>query len=363
VELVEGRTNKVAELLKDAVNRGRGTNGWRTPKFIDMLHLPKCMGRLGSTGRLHVGFAERGLKNWAKKPAGTAQKRGGGVFEGQVYSRVRERSMIDHALTQMDSDDEGTPGDEDGNNNLSSMDDEGAGGSCCNIVIERNAPPNQQRKRATCTRLDSRKRVHPIQNDIPITLLHHFKKIGRFGQVIELRTEATIDGTVCRAHPNCRKEGPRCDCATVKFELETTQPPNHRVWANDDQRHPAKLVAFCRVPPDTEFQGLAHCGKFQAGASNVFSRRTLLTRSWLCEVAAGQRPIHRKVGGVQNEVRVEGHLFAIEEVPGFHGRYQTEEDRRFVVLLDMRNVWPGLKRRVRPNMLPEQCNDKGHSQD
>jgi hypothetical protein len=35
-------------------------------------------------------------------------------------------------------------------------------------------------------------------------------------------------------------------------------------------------------------------------------------------------------------------LFAIEEVPGFHGRYQTEKDRRFVVLSDMRKVWPGL---------------------
>jgi hypothetical protein len=96
------------------------------------------------------------------------------------------------------------------------------------------------------------------------------------------------------------------------------------------------------VPPDTEFQVLAHCGEFQARASNVFSRQTLLTRSWLYEVAVGQRPIYRKVGGVQNEVHVEGHLFAIEEVPGFHGRYQTEEDRRFVVLSDMRKVWPGL---------------------
>jgi hypothetical protein len=64
------------------------------------------MSRLGSTGRFHVGFAERGLKNWAKKPAATAQKRGGGVFEGQCAARIREKSMIDHALTQMESDDE-----------------------------------------------------------------------------------------------------------------------------------------------------------------------------------------------------------------------------------------------------------------
>ena len=41
------------------------------------------MARLASTGKFHVGFAERGLKDWAKKNlARTAQKHGGGIFEG-----------------------------------------------------------------------------------------------------------------------------------------------------------------------------------------------------------------------------------------------------------------------------------------
>jgi hypothetical protein len=83
VEPVIERTREAAASLKAAVNRGEGTNGWKIPKFLDMLLLPNYMCRLGSTGRFHVGFAERGLKNWAKKPASTAQKRGGGVFEGQ----------------------------------------------------------------------------------------------------------------------------------------------------------------------------------------------------------------------------------------------------------------------------------------
>jgi hypothetical protein len=43
---------------------------------------------------------QRGLKNWAKKPATTSQK--GRCFEGQC-ARIREKSMIDHAH-QMDSD-------------------------------------------------------------------------------------------------------------------------------------------------------------------------------------------------------------------------------------------------------------------
>jgi hypothetical protein len=74
IEFVEECTKAVAKSLKDSVNRGEGTDGWATPKFVDMLHLPDHMSRLGATGRFHVGFAERGLKNWAKKPARTAQK-------------------------------------------------------------------------------------------------------------------------------------------------------------------------------------------------------------------------------------------------------------------------------------------------
>jgi len=63
VKLVEERTRDVGECLKATVNRGEGTNGWKIPKFIDMLLLPQYMARLASTGRFHVGFAERGLKN------------------------------------------------------------------------------------------------------------------------------------------------------------------------------------------------------------------------------------------------------------------------------------------------------------
>jgi hypothetical protein len=45
--------------VRKSVNRGEGTNSWNIPKFIDLLLLPQYMSRLGSTGRFHVGFAER----------------------------------------------------------------------------------------------------------------------------------------------------------------------------------------------------------------------------------------------------------------------------------------------------------------
>ena len=69
LEKVDIQTRSVGRCLKESVNRGNNTNHWDLPKFIDMLTLPDYMDRLGSSGRVHVGFLERGLKNWAKQPA------------------------------------------------------------------------------------------------------------------------------------------------------------------------------------------------------------------------------------------------------------------------------------------------------
>jgi hypothetical protein len=331
-------TREVAASLKASVNRGEGTNGWKIPKFLDMLLLPHYMSRLGSTGRFHVGFAERGLKNWAKKPASTAQKRGGGVFEGQCAARIREKSMIDHALTQMDSDEEDFC-DEDDN---PSTDETDVGGACFHIRIEREDPPNQRQRKASCTRLNSRKKAHLHQIALPITILQYFKSIGRFGQVYELRTEVLIKGTRYRAHPNYRGEGPWYDYVIVEFELPT--PPDYRVFVNDNNQYPAKLVSFYRLLPETEYHVLAHCGGFQKLDSVIYSRRTRLVRSWLYEVTAGHnpRPLYQVVGSIKNNIHVKGHIFAIEENPGFHERYPTEKDKRFMVLSDMRKVWPSV---------------------
>ena len=149
-----------------------------------------------------------------------------------------------------------------------------------------------------------------------------------------------ISGTRYRAHPNYRGEGPWFDYAVVEFELSTL--PDYQVFVNDHQKYPAKLVAFYRRLPETEFNVLAHCGGFQKLDSDVYSRRSLLTRSWLYEVTVGRnpQPAYQTVGTIKTNVHVRGHIFAMEEVPGFHERYPQEEDRRFIVLSDMRRIWP-----------------------
>jgi hypothetical protein len=263
----------------------------------------------------------------------------GSFLPAQCAACIRERSMIDHAITQMDSDDEDCCGEEDPKDPHDDI-----GGSCFHISIEREHP-NARLKKVSCTRLNSRKKSHCLQIVLPNTILQHFKSIGRFGDVYELRTEVVIDGKRYRAHPNYRGGGPWYDFVMVHFELHTE--PDYRVFVDDNNQYPAKLVAFFRLLPiavgdETEFQVLAHCGGFQRLNSEIYSRRTLLVRSWLYDVTEGRnpRPYYQQVGSVRSNICVKDHIFAIEENPGFHERYPTDVSRRILVISDMRKEWP-----------------------
>jgi hypothetical protein len=131
VPSVKQCTRVVFELIKATVNRGPGTNKWNIPKFIDMMVLPEYMSSMASTGRFHCGFAEQGLKNWVKKTASTAQKCKGGVFEGQCASCIREGSMITHAVTMMEMQEDYLEEEEE-----TPLADGSVGGSCFHIYIQ-----------------------------------------------------------------------------------------------------------------------------------------------------------------------------------------------------------------------------------
>ncbi len=92
-------------MVNRCVNRGEGTNGWNIQKVADLVHLPNNVMVFGPAEGFHVGFAERGLKSWAKQPARTAQKRSGGIFEKLVSSRMHEHTMIEKAMLHMSKED------------------------------------------------------------------------------------------------------------------------------------------------------------------------------------------------------------------------------------------------------------------
>ena len=247
--------------------------------------------------------------------------------------------MIDHALTQMDSDEEDSLDEDD------PLDDDTAvGGACFHIFIERD-PENPRRKVVSSKRLNSRKKAHNLQIDLPTTILHYFKTVGLLDEIFELRTEAMIEGSRYRAHPNYRGEGPWYDFAAVEFQLE--EDLDCHIFDNDNNQFPAKLLGFYRLTTmegeeENEFFVLAHCVQYQTLDSEIYSRRSMLQRSWLYEVTSGRtpRPSYRTAGSVKSNICVKGHIFAIEENPGFHERCNGDVDIQILVLSDARKDWP-----------------------
>jgi hypothetical protein len=193
--------------------------------------------------------------------------------------------------------------------------------------------------------LNDRKKRHSLQFPLPPTIVSFFKSKGHIGEEFECRTEAVVGGTTYRAHPNFQGAGPWCDFAMVKFE----HTPLHDDLADDHNLCPAKMLGFFRLLPgpvddDFDFSVLVHGGAHQVRDSPICKRRTLLTRSWLYEVAERgiPRPTYVVAGGTKSNIVLGKHTFAVEEKPGFHLSYDREEHKRFIVLSDMRQEWPHL---------------------
>jgi hypothetical protein len=168
------------------------------------------------------------------------------------------------------------------------------------------------------------------------------------GDEFEVRTEAVIGGERYRAHPNYRGGGPSFDFVKVKFN-EFDPPLSSLFYPQDNLVYPAKLVGFFRLltPEDNpdlaadDYFVLAHCAEFQELGSEVYDRRTLLTRSWLYEATPSNKPKYSIAGSVKVP-DLKGHVYAFDERPGYHETYRTEEDKRFIVLSDMRKDWPNV---------------------
>jgi hypothetical protein len=131
----------------------------------------------------------------------------------------------------------------------------------------------------------------------------------------------------------------------VEFQLD--QDLYYQSIVDDNNRYPAKLIGFYCLLPNAnedapEFDVLSHCVQYQRLDSKIYSRRSLLQRSWLYEVIGGRgpRPLYRTAGSVKSNIYVRGHIFAIKENPGFHKRYHSEEDKRILVLSDARKECP-----------------------
>lgn len=258
----------------------KGGNGWKVPKFHEMLHLVDDMVRFGAPRNYYAGAPEANHKSFAKRHGRRAQKRHA-VFEPQCARRVIDTYVLDMAVDAIvdiaAADDE----EDDTTSTTASVTSGGA-----NVATMRMATSVRFWVKDPYRPVASRKKFGRKKN--PESLAHlvvpdwsstrsHVPDAVRFCNEAAVRflltaddtvgpngimpgatdvticTQVKIDGLTFRCHPNYRNGGPWHDWVAVNY--------------NEDGKvvtYPSKLLA---VVPQEQLSGqrldatylLLHC--------------------------------------------------------------------------------------------------------
>jgi hypothetical protein len=93
--VIDVATRQMIEMFDQFVYRGHNTNDTRTYKCHSHLHSAHTYEEYGDPRQYNAGKGGRGLKDWAKFPAKTAQKRDEATFLQQTTSRIKDGMLLD----------------------------------------------------------------------------------------------------------------------------------------------------------------------------------------------------------------------------------------------------------------------------
>ena len=245
-------------------------NGWRIPKFHEMLHLPGDMARFGASPNFWADRVESLLKDTAKKVGRRSQKRHQGVlFEIQSAQRYTQTCQIDALHQRLGSpelyNNDPNPVDSDSAEEEEEDDEEeiirqGTGNATFGTVV--SSMGNTGRLNSVlswCTKSD-------LQSmRLPVELLHY---VGtQFGPRVTICTEYTREDNVFRCHPNHMDCGPIFDWMKVLFVDEK----------DEEVVYPCRLAAIIvneAIDPEEDgeaeqFQLVVQCAQAKTGVKSA----------------------------------------------------------------------------------------------
>jgi hypothetical protein len=257
-------------MLVSTVERAESSNQWFLQKTVEMVHFKQDILSMGPASGFSTETGERGLKAWAKQPSKTAQRRGDEVFSKQVCQRIHEAAIINSIADSL-------PLEKEGSRTSTGEGDKIETRGAKFVVLFR---PSTAIHRV----LPSGKK-HKIQLDFPDVVKEWFAKKYSGGleaiTSIQLFTEMILPqdngekGTLLRAHPNYRSEGPWYDYTLAKYD-EVGRGDMNPVY-------PCKLACFFTHPESGDKMALVQEVHFQnerqlERESQLFQHWTLRSR-------------------------------------------------------------------------------------
>lgn len=316
--------------LVETIDRGEGTNNWNLQKFLEMSHFLLDIIDYGSAAGFSTNPFERALKEWAKRPAATAQKRGDEIFSGQVCARLHEFFLID-SVSDTGQEPETHQDQEHGDIHL----------FCGNFRMILSLSQCKVR------RVLASGKEHKIQIEFEDEVINWFATIYTESILptdsqteptleIQLFTEISIfDGTTnsrtkLRAHPNYQSAGPWYDFAYITYD---------EVGQLDASTYPCKLICFFKDPNHGAAMALVQEVEFQT--TEQAGRDSQLFEHWRLRNRRNNET--GNYNGVLSAIPAESiadRFYAIDTVPDGQLSRQTPKDFDILVVKYQCEQWP-----------------------
>jgi hypothetical protein len=302
---------------KNGIARGAGTRDFQTQKFLECSHFLKDHLLFGPPVCHNTSTGERGLKTWAKAPANNAQKRSDEIFKCQVAQNLTESFLL-RLATGANHD---TPSFAFTGN---SEDYTNHGKTHCFVISPGVVPAVYAMPKNQKTGVGM---IIPYPQCVVHWLTMHYRPLveAKWVQVpdFELRIQIVAEvkhrgaGTIFRAHPNYRGEGPWYDFVSINF-------------GEDLGQHVARCACFFEVPTGIAVPGgiqvekgdtacLVQCADYATAQerrldSMLYTHRHLLSEEMPAENGTTRDKVWAKLDCYPCEVFA-GRVFCISKNP------------------------------------------------
>jgi hypothetical protein len=317
--------------LVETIDRGEGTNNWNLQKFLEMSHFLLDIIDYGSAAGFSTNPFERSLKEWAKRPSATVQKRGDEIFSGQVCARLHEFFLIDDvAESQKEYEEEETMIQE------------------TIRVYGKNFRVFLTSQECKVLRILPSGKKHKIQIEFEVEVIDWFSvnytdsipAANESGDTpcleIELYTEISIyDGktksrTKLRAHPNYQSMGSWYDFVYVTYDEDGQE---------DASTYPCKLISFFKDPNDGSAMALIQEVEHQTREQR--SQNSQLFEHWrLCNRRYNETGKYKSILTAIPVESITDRFYAIDTVPDGKLSRATQTDFDILVVRYQKEHWP-----------------------
>jgi hypothetical protein len=326
-------TRGMIEMFDQFVYRGHNTNDTRTCKCHSHLHSTHTYQEYGDPRQYNAGKGKRGLKDWAKFPAKTAQKRDEATLLQQTTSRIKDGMLLDRSnrifgylfgdTRRREPVPESLPAEELGPYRL------------------RYKVPRWlfRLTDGECVFIKPHLNKYHVERVIDLHLLKWLKAENQMidGDVLEIFTEICKDNfkEALRAHPHYTRHGePWYDWAMIEwFNSETTLYQNV----------PGKLLLFYHLQDTAQVWALVHCCGYESFTEGVFESSKIISHH---ELSFQPSSTHRSVPTLERiMVDLISHgVVEIEEVREKNGKMDSILTssiplHKVKVVADRKNEW------------------------